>query len=226
MWQRAFAAKNKKAAKRGMFWGTAVYAVTIGLLFLMALAAQQILPNVVADYGTADAVIPALAIHILPAGLTGLALSGILSVMMSTADSYLLVSVQTVVDDFGKSLKPNMTEKQELLLSRIASVILAMGALVIALYIKSAYDVLMFAWAFYAAAAGLPALAALYWKKATSAGIIAGMLGGFVVTIGWKLMGQPFGLGATVPGAIVCGVLLVAVSLVTYEKNPSVMVDV
>jgi len=36
MWQRAFAAKNKKAAKRGMFWGTAVYAVTIGLLFLMA----------------------------------------------------------------------------------------------------------------------------------------------------------------------------------------------
>ena len=33
MWQRAFAAKNKKAAKRGMFWGTAVYAVTIGLLF-------------------------------------------------------------------------------------------------------------------------------------------------------------------------------------------------
>jgi len=180
----------------------------------------------VADYGTADAVIPALAIHILPAGLTGLALSGILSVMMSTADSYLLVSVQTVVDDFGKSLKPNMTEKQELLLSRIASVILAMGALVIALYIKSAYDVLMFAWAFYAAAAGLPALAALYWKKATSAGIIAGMLGGFVVTIGWKLMGQPFGLGATVPGAIVCGVLLVAVSLVTYEKNPSVMVDV
>lgn len=226
MWQRAFAAKNKKAAKRGMFWGTAVYAVTIGLLFLMALAAQQILPNVVADYGTADAVIPALAIKVLPAGLTGLALSGILSVMMSTADSYLLVSVQTVVDDFGKTFKPNMTEKQELLFSRIASVILAMGALVIALYIKSAYDVLMFAWAFYAAAAGLPALAALYWKKATSAGVIAGMLGGFTVTVGWKLMGQPLGLGATVPGAIACGVLLVAVSLATYQKNPSVMVDV
>lgn len=226
MWQRAFAAKNKKAAKRGMFWGTAVYAVTIGLLFLMALAAQQILPSIVADYGTADAVIPALAIHILPAGLTGLALSGILSVIMSTADSYLLVSVQTIVEDFGKTFKPNMSEKQELLLSRIASVVLAMGALLIALYIKSAYDVLMFAWAFYAAAAGLPALAALYWKKATSAGIIAGMAGGFSVTVGWKLMGQPFGLGATVPGAIVCGVLLVVVSLATYKKNPSIMVDV
>lgn len=97
--------------------------------------------------------------------------------MMSTADSYLLVSVQTVVSDLGKTFHPAMKEKQEILFSRIASVVLALGALVIALYIKSAYDVLMFAWAFYAAAAGLPALAALYWKKATSAGIMAGMLG-------------------------------------------------
>ena len=226
MWQRAFAAKNKKAAKRGMFWGTAVYAVTIALLFLMGLAAQQILPDVVAEYGTADAVIPALAIKILPAGVTGLALSGILSVMMSTADSYLLVSVQTIVDDLGKTAAPRMSQKTELLLSRIASALLALGALAIALYIKSAYDVLMFAWAFYAAAAGLPALAALYWKKATSAGVIAGMVGGFAVTVGWKLAGQPFGLGATVPGAITCGVLLVAVSLATYKKHPSVMVEV
>ncbi|GBF70279.1 hypothetical protein LAWASA_3010 [Lawsonibacter asaccharolyticus] len=226
MWQRAFAAKDKKSAKRGMFWGTAVYGVTIALLFLMGLAAQQILPNVVEEFGTADAVIPALAIKILPPGLTGLALSGILSVMMSTADSYLLVSVQTVVSDLGKTFHPAMKEKQEILFSRIASVVLALGALVIALYIKSAYDVLMFAWAFYAAAAGLPALAALYWKKATSAGIMAGMLGGFVVTVVWKLVGEPMGLGATVPGAIACGVLLVGVSLATYRKRPTVMVEV
>ena len=204
MWQRAFAAKDKKSAKRGMFWGTAVYGVTIALLFLMGLAAQQILPP----------------------GLTGLALSGILSVMMSTADSYLLVSVQTVVSDLGKTFHPAMKEKQEILFSRIASVVLALGALVIALYIKSAYDVLMFAWAFYAAAAGLPALAALYWKRATSAGIMAGMLGGFVVTVVWKLVGEPMGLGATVPGAIACGVLLVGVSLATYRKRPTVMVEV
>ena len=226
MWQRAFAAKSKKAATQGMFWGTSIYMVTIALVFFMGLAGQQILPDVVASYGTADAVIPALAIKILPPGLTGLALSGILSVMMSTADSYLLVSVQTVVSDLGKTFHPAMKEKQEILFSRIASVVLALGALVIALYIKSAYDVLMFAWAFYAAAAGLPALAALYWKKATSAGIMAGMLGGFVVTVVWKLVGEPMGLGATVPGAIACGVLLVGVSLATYRKRPTVMVEV
>lgn len=51
-----------KAARRGMFWGTSVYAVTIALLFLIGLAAQQILPNVVEEFGTADAVVPALYI--------------------------------------------------------------------------------------------------------------------------------------------------------------------
>ena len=220
MWQRAFAAKSKKAATQGMFWGTSIYMVTIALVFFMGLAGQQILPDVVASYGSSDAVVPALAVSILPPGLTGLALAGILSVMMSTADSYLLVSVQTFVHDLGKNFMPEMTEKHEILMSRVMSVVLAMGALIIALYIKNAYNVLMFAWSFYAAAAGLPSLAALYWKKATSQGIISAMTGGFVVCVGWKLAGNPWGLGETVPGALVCGILLVAVSLATCKKHP------
>ena len=220
MWQRAFAAKSKKAATQGMFWGTSIYMVTIALVFFMGLAGRQILPDVVASYGSSDAVVPALAVSILPPGLTGLALAGILSVMMSTADSYLLVSVQTFVHDLGKNFKPQMKEKHEILMARVMPVVLAMCALIIALSIKNAYNVLMFAWSFYAAAAGLPSLAALYWKKATSQGIISAMTGGFVVCVGWKLAGNPWGLGETVPGALVCGILLVAVSLATCKKHP------
>ena len=104
---------------------------------------------------------------------------------MSTADSYLIVSVQTCVHDIYKVFNPNISEKKELRLTRVFAVILPLGALVIALYIKNAYSILMFAWSFYAAAAGLPAFAALYWKKATKAGIIAGMVAGFTVCVGW-----------------------------------------
>lgn len=228
MWQRAFAAKNRKAAKKGMFLGTAVYGVTISLVFFMGIIAHQIIgDDVLATYGTTDAVVPALAIRVLPAGLTGLALAGILSVIMSTADSYLLVSVQTCVHDIGKTLFPGrISEKAEIRFSRLFSVLLPLLALVIALYYKNAYDILMFAWSFYAAAAGLPAFAALYWRKATKQGIIAGMLAGFVVCIGWKLAGVPFGLGAAVPGTIACGIALVSVSLATYQKAPSVFLEV
>ncbi len=223
MWQRAFAAKDRSAAKRGMFLGTSVYGATIILVFFMGIVAHQIVgDSVLARYGSTDAVVPALAIKVLPAGLTGVALAGMLSVMMSTADSYLLVSVQTCVHDLGKTLKPDMKEKTEICLSRLFSVVLPIGALIIALYMKNAYNILMFSWAFYAAAAGVPAFAALYWKKATKSGVIAAMISGFVVCIGWKLMGQPFGLGAAVPGTLACSVALVAVSLATCQKQPSV----
>lgn len=226
MWQRAFAAKDRKAAKKGMLLGTIVYGLTIGLVFFMGIIAHQIVgEDVLAKFGSTDAVVPSLAITVLPVGLTGLALAGILSVIMSTADSYLLVSVQTCVHDIGKTIRPDMPEKKEMRLSRFFAVGLSAGALIIALYIKNAYNILMFAWSFYAAAAGLPAFAALFWKKATSAGIISGMAAGFVVCVGWKLAGQPFGLGAAVPGAIACLIALVGVSLVTCKKHPAAMLE-
>lgn len=227
MWQRAFAAKDRGSARKGMFLGTVVYGFTIILVYFMGVVAHQVVPaDVIAGYGSTDSVVPALAIAVLPAGLTGLALAGILSVIMSTADSYLLVSVQACVSDIGKTLKPDMTEKTEMVLSRVFAIVLPICALIIALYIKNAYDILMFSWSFYAAAAGLPAFAALFWKKATTAGILSAIIGGFVVCVGWKLAGLPFGLGAAVPGAIVCGILLVVVSLLTCKKHPSVYLAV
>ena len=225
-WQRAFAAKSQKAAREGLFLGTFVYGLTIPLVWFMGVVAHQLVSaDKIAQYGSTDAVVPALAIEILPVGLTGLALAGILSVIMSTADSYLIVSVQTCVHDIYKVFKPDIPEKKELRLTRVFAFVLPLGALVIALYIKNAYNILMFAWSFYAAAAGLPAFAALYWKKATKAGIISGMAAGFVVCVGWKLIGTPFGLGPTVPGAIACAAALVVVSLVTYRKAPAPFLD-
>ncbi len=226
MWQRAFAAKSQKAAKNGLFLGTLAYGLTIPLVWFMGVVAHQLVSaEKIAMYGTTDAVVPALAIEILPVGLTGLALAGILSVIMSTADSYLIVSVQSCVHDVYKTFKPDISEKKELLLTRVFAVIMPLGALVIALYIKNAYSILMFAWSFYAASAGLPAFAALYWKKATTAGILSGMAAGFTVCIGWKLAGLPFGLGATVPGAIACAAALVIVSLTTCKRAPTPFLD-
>ena len=223
MWQRAFAARDRSSAKKGMFLGTSVYGVTIALVFFMGIIGHQVLGDGITN---TDSVVPALAIKVLPAGLTGLALAGLLSVIMSTADSYLLVSVQTCVHDIGKTIHPGMTDRREILMSRIFSVILPLGALIIALYIQNAYDILMFSWSFYAAACGLPCFAALYWRKVTSAGILSGMLAGFVVCVVWKQLGQPFGLGAAVPGAIACAVALSTVSLLTYKKHPSVFPEV
>ncbi|MGI5977854.1 MAG: sodium:solute symporter family protein [Candidatus Limivicinus sp.] len=226
MWQRCFAARDRGSAKKGMFLGTAVYGLTILLVYFMGLVAHQVVgDDILAAYGSTDAVVPALAIKVLPIGLTGLALAGLLSVIMSTADSYLLVSVQSVVSDIIHTFHPNMKDRTEVHLSRIFAVILPIGALIIALYIKNAYNILMFAWSFYAAAAGIPAFLALYWRRATNAGILAGMISGFVVCVGWKLLGEPFGLGSAIPGTAACLVAVVVVSLATAKRHPSRFLD-
>lgn len=227
MWQRAFSAKDRKSATEGTFLGTLFYAAMIVLVYIMGLVGYQLLgPNVAEEYGSLDAVVPLLAMRVLPVGLVGLAMAGMMATIMSTADTYLLVAVQSTVHDIGKTLHPEMTDKFELRISRICTVLMSIGALALALYFKNAYNVIVFAWGFYAAAAGLPAFAALYWKKATKPGIIAGMLGGLIVSVGWKLLGEPFGLGSTVPGTIVCAIALVGISLATCQKQPSALLSV
>lgn len=225
-WQRAFAAKDRKSALKGQFRGTSIYAVSIVITLFLGLSAAILMPNLIEEYGTADYAVPVLVAQILPSGLTGLAFAGLLSVMMSTADSCMLCSTQAIAYDIGKTIKPDMSEKQELLLSRVSTVVIAGAAFAIALFIKSAYDALMFAWVFYAAVMGLPCLAALFWRKATKAGMLSGMGAGLVTSIAWKIAGEPLGLSATVLGIICCGVALVAVSLLTYKKHPTRFVEV
>lgn len=220
-WQRAFAAKDRKSALKGQFGGTLVYAFTIAITLFLGLAAAIIFPNLVEQYGSADYAIPVMVASTLPAGLTGLTFAGLLSVMMSSADTCILVSTQAAVNDIWRTLKPNMTDREELRLSRIATVAISLFALVVALFYTNAYDALMFAWTFYAAAMGLPCLAALYWKKATNPGILSGMIAGLVVSIVWKMLGEPMGIGSTIAGVACCGVALVVVSLATYQKYPS-----
>ena len=218
MLQRFASAKNSDEAKKsniGMFIGEIL--VIISIVLVVTQAAKL--------YPTLDVpsnVIFQVAVDYLPLAFGALVMCACMAFIVTTADSYLLVSVQTCVHDIGKTIRPQMPERTEISLSRIFSIVLPLGALVIALYIHNAYNILMFAWSFYAASAGIPAFAALFWKKATKTGVMAGLLGGFVVCVGWKLAGQPFGLGAAVPGTVACGIALVVVSLATYKRAPSV----
>jgi len=219
MWQRAFAARSPKEACKGMFLGNTVYGLTIIVTLIIGLSAYILLPNVITEYGSADIAIPALVIKILPKGIAGLSLAAVLSVLMSSSDTYLLVSVQSIVRDILKPLFPTIDGKQELFFSRITTIILGFGALLVALYIRQVYAALMFAWSFYASSLGIPAFAALYWEKATTQGIISSILMGFFVSLSWKFIGSPYSLGPTIPGSLCCALTLVIVSLSTYKEK-------
>ncbi len=69
----------------------------------------------------------------LPIGVTGLLISGILAAIMSTADSWLNTTSVLCAHDIAKALFPKLTDRQELLIARIAVLLISGSATSIAL---------------------------------------------------------------------------------------------
>ena len=228
IWHRAFAAKTSGTAKKGMILGYCIYGATIFLCIFIAYAALAVVPGINETYGSYDYVVPALVINVLPKGLIGLTVAGMLAVSMSSGDSQLLCSMHHFTSDFMKVFKPDMSTKQEIRYGRIACVAAGIIALALALYLRSAYDLLMLVWGFYSSCMACPALAGLFWKKATKWGIVSGIFGGLIANILWKyVFNSPFGLSPVIPGLAASALLIIVVSLITYDKkNPPVFFDV
>ena len=148
---------------------------------------------------------------------------------MSTADSQLLVTASAVSEDMYKgAIKKNASEKSSLLVGKIAVVVVAVIAFFIALDPNSSIMGLVSdAWAGFGAAFGPVVLLALFWKRSTLAGAVAGMATGAVTVIVWDYLpivnGETIyaatGLYSLVVGFALALVVNIVVSLIS--KKPS-----
>lgn len=222
MWQRAFSAKTSGTAKKGMIFGYAIYGCTIFLTIFIAFAALALIPGIKETYGSTDSTVPALVVRILPKGIIGLTVAGMLAVSMSSGDSQLLCAMQHFTSDCMKVVKPEITTKEEIKWGRISCVFFGLLGLALALWIKGAYNVLITVWGFYSSCMACPSIAALLWRKATKQGVLAGVFTGLGANLIWTyLLNKPFGFAGAIPGIILNGIVLVIVSLITYDpKNP------
>lgn len=85
------------------------------ILVMPGVMGREIFP----DVGEADQIWPALVFGLLPEGVRGLALAGLIAALMSTVDSVLNGSASLVVNDFVKPAKKDISEDKLLLLSRV-----------------------------------------------------------------------------------------------------------
>jgi SSS family solute:Na+ symporter len=86
--------------------------------------------------------------NILPAGIKGLAVSGLLAVVMSTADSYLNVTSAYIAHDIVRPIKI-LSDKEELSLMRWVTVLTGSFAVVMALAFESIYELVLFSYNFW-----------------------------------------------------------------------------
>jgi sodium/proline symporter len=194
-----------------------------GALLIGALGKVYLLPAALAA-GSEDTVFIQSILKMYPGFFAGIFLCGIFAAAMSTADSQLLVASSAFSRDiFSAFIKKDASDKLLLIVSRLTVVAVAIIGFIIALDPNSSiFGLVSYAWAGFGATFGPLVLLALFWKKTSRNGAIAGLICGGITVIVWKpLSGGIFDLYEIVPGFVVCLVVTVLVSLAS-KADPSV----
>ena len=156
--------------------------------------------------------------------VAGIITAAILSAIMSTIDSQLLVSSSVISEDFYRAfVRPKASEKELLLVSRAAVILIAVLALIIASDRQSGVlDLVSYAWAGFGAAFGPVILFSLFWRKMTSLSAIIGMLLGAITVVVWSnLNGGLFDLYEIIPGFMLASLAIFVVSLLRANPEES-----
>lgn len=166
----------------------------------------------------AENVFVTLANALLNPYLVGLILAAIFAAIMSTADSQLLVAASSIVRDLYEKTgrKGRQIDHKKLAAySRIAVTGLVVLAIILGIYSSELiFWFVLFAWGGLGAAIGPTSILALFWKRTTKWGAIAGMLTGTVTVIVWKSIPvlDSF-MYELVPGFVLSFLVTVGVSL-------------
>ena len=177
----------KVSAVVGTLWNVimAIGAIYIGLIGRAYFPSTDLLPH--AD---PENVFPLLAQTVLHPFMFGMIVAAIFAAIMSTADSQLLVASSSIVRDVYQKLirhGAELQQKQLVLYSRIAVVVLVAAAIVLG-YIAAdwIFWLVLFAWGGLGASFGPTIILSLFWKRTSKWGVFAGLLSGTAVTILWK----------------------------------------
>ncbi|RKX21804.1 MAG: sodium:solute symporter family protein, partial [Candidatus Zixiibacteriota bacterium] len=152
----------------------------------------------------------------LPALIGCLTLAAIVAVIVSTADSFLLVpSTNLIRDIYQRFINPEASQKQIVLYSRIVVVGLGVIAFIQVRFFEKILEMAIYAYTMYGVGITPAVMAAFFWKRATAAGGVAAIGSGMIITILWEVLGQPFEIPTVYPALIVSLLLLIGVSLLT-----------
>ena len=226
---RYMSIKSEKEMKRsqiiGCFWTTLI----LIMASVVGLVAHKYLGIMLVE--NEEIVFITMVRALFPALLSGILLSAILAASMSTADSQLLASSSAFATDFYKPiLRKKAGDKEMLVVGRGVVAFISVIALMIAVNpnCKGIMDLVERAWGAFGAAFGPAIILALYWKRFTYKGAIAGIVAGFAMDAFWyccftgkvaNLTIYPVGLYEIVPGFVFSIIVAIIVSLI--DKKPA-----
>ncbi len=157
--------------------------------------------------------------------LSGLLFAAILSSIMCAIDSQMLASSSALTEDiYRRLIRKNATQKELMLLGRLAIIVIAIVAVILAWDPDSTViDLVSFAWAGLGAAFGPCVVLALFWRRMTKWGAVSGICIGTLSVILWRLgSGGIFELYEIIPGYFLGTLSIVIVSLLGSKPSEKI----
>ncbi len=175
---------------------------------------------------------PVLLFQLLPVGVLGLVVAGLMAAMMSSVSATFNSASTLVTMDFVKQLRPDLTSKQLVKVGQITTVILVVLAISWVPFIESVSDSLWTYLQLVIAYTCPPAVSTfilgMFWKRANGTGSIVSLLTGFSLAV-LMILSQTFDWVSEVNDLhflakatwlfIICVLLHVVVSLMTKPQS-------
>lgn len=217
-WQRIAAAKNAEDLRPAMLITAGFY----GFWSILVVGLGVVAFNTYPDLASPDSAIPQMVMDYMPPVFKGICLAAIIALIMSTADSLLLIAGTTVSWDCIRVIRPETADKKLLRIGRVTIMVAGVLSVLFALSKIPLFDINALSLAVFVSGLFVPIMAALFYKKATSAGAVAASITGIVVVLG--LYGMQLGFGINMPlqpiiiGLSLSAAMFVLVSQLTYKN--------
>ena len=221
MYQRFFSARDAATARRAVVGWVVVTIAVETLILVIAVVGSSIFPNI-----DGETVILISIKEALPPVIGCLAVAAVAAVIVSTADSFLLVpSTNLMRDIYQRFINPEVAPSRFLIYSRIVVVVLGVAAWVQLRFFESILEMAIYAYTMYGVGITPAVMGAFFWKRATAPGGVSAIAAGMIVTLVWEIFGLAADTAtgyATVYPALAASLgCLIVVSLATPAPDES-----
>lgn len=206
--QRTLSAKNLRNARRGALWGGVLKVWPVFIFLVPGLIGWALHQKGLIDIPMktvsgeevidGDKVFPTMVTSLLPVGLRGLVVAGLLAALMSSLSSLFNSSASLFTVDVYEKIRPNQSERHLVWVGRIATVFVVLCGLAWIPVMASIsegglYQYLQSVQGYLAPPITAVFLLGLFWKRINSTGAVTGLVTGFAIGLGKTIVQAIFG---------------------------------
>ena len=182
--QRALSADNLYHAKMGAVFGGFLKVLALFVIAAPGVIAAQLVAKGTLTISEGDSAYVAMLTGVMPAGLLGVCLAGLLAAIMSSVDSGLCACGSMLTYDFFAKIRKKADDRELLRDGRIIMAVLLVLCILLAPAIRrfeGLFHYLLYVWALLAPPVFVCVLFGLYYPKANAKGAFATLIVGCVL---------------------------------------------